>query len=63
MEWEEYKDLKSTLMNYRGNLQETDIKCPKCGEPIYKDLSIVLTTYPPQYRYTCLKCGWEDTYF
>lgn len=62
MEWEEYKKKKITF-NFNNNLKETTIKCPKCGEFIYKDVSVVLTSYPPQYRYVCTKCGWQDTYF
>lgn len=62
MEWEEYKKKKITF-NFNNKLEETTIKCPKCGELIYKDVSVVLTSYPPQYRYVCVKCGWQDTYF
>ena len=28
--------------------------CPKCGGAM---LETVLTSYPPQYRYDCQKCG------
>lgn len=51
------------MSDYGGNLQETNIKCPKCGKFIYKDVGVVLASYPPQYRYTCINCGWQDTYY
>lgn len=63
MEWEEYKEKKKIMLDYGGNLQETNIKCPKCKKFIYKDIGMVLASYPPQYRYTCMNCGWQDTYY
>ena len=34
--------------------------CPKCGGNMRKNRSIVLTTYPPKFRYECDKCDfWE----
>ena len=35
-----------------------DIECPKCSALIYKNISLVLTSYPPQYQFHCEKCGW-----
>ena len=32
-------------------------KCPKCGATMVRDDEIVYTSLPPQYRYTCPKCG------
>lgn len=40
-----------------GEFSEPKFKCPKCGGNVRKNLSIVLTSYPPQYRYDCEKCG------
>ena len=31
--------------------------CPKCGCPMFKDLSLVYASDPPQYNYTCKQCG------
>ena len=54
--WETYqKDIPHCV-----NEEETDIKCPKCGKNIIRDLSVVLTSYPPQYHYKC-KCGRTGT--
>lgn len=32
-------------------------KCKKCGKETSVDTSMVLTSYPPQYGYTCEHCG------
>lgn len=36
----------------------TNIACEKCGAAVWKDLTMVLTSYPCQYRIYCKKCGW-----
>lgn len=56
MTWKEFKQQK--YLEYTTNLKITDIECPKCGNKIYVDTTTVLTSYPPQQRYTCLGCGW-----
>ena len=35
----------------------TYTNCEKCGELAEVDTSLVCTSIPPQYRYTCPKCG------
>ena len=37
--------------------------CPKCGGNVRKNLSIVLTTYPPKYEYMCDSCGYSENLF
>lgn len=32
-------------------------KCSKCGTVMKPDLTCILTSIPPQYKYTCPKCG------
>lgn len=32
-------------------------KCKKCGSVMEADTSVVYTSLPPQYMYTCLNCG------
>lgn len=53
--WEEFR------YRYGGselpNAIKTNIKCPRCGEPIYMGTNILLTTYSVQYSYFC-GCGW-----
>lgn len=62
MTWEEYKQMGfNTYIFHHKEL--TDIECPKCGAYIYRDTGVVLTTYPAQYNYECLKCGWTGTWF
>lgn len=36
----------------------TAIACPCCGKALYKDVSVVLTSLPPKYKYFCNSCGW-----
>lgn len=38
----------------------TNIKCPKCGELVYKMNDTVFTSYPPKHKYKCKKCGWSS---
>lgn len=56
MKWEEFKDT-----HYTWGLSPTEIECPKCGNLIYRDDTVVLTTYPPQHSYICLNCDWVGT--
>lgn len=53
--WDEYVEQMPLHVNMR---QKTNILCPDCGRYIYRDMSVVLTTYPPQYYYNC-ECGWH----
>lgn len=54
--WDEFKN-ESILRVPFENETKTDIMCPECGEPLYKDNTIVLTSNPPQYLYKCHKCN------
>ena len=56
--WEEFKNQSTIKTIGYGQYQIMDVACPKCGKPIYKDLTCVLASYPPQHRYICLDCGW-----
>lgn len=60
MEWADYQKQRSATIDL-SKWQITEIRCPKCGDLIYRDKTIVLTTYPAQYRYECHSCGWSDT--
>lgn len=37
-------------------------KCEKCGGGMRRYEGMVLTSYPVQYRYTCEKCGYNETW-
>ncbi len=50
-----YVDISKYMKSYR--------KCPKCGEYMLLDTSVVLTSYPPQYPYKCEHCGHYDSSF
>lgn len=54
--WEEHQ--KRMLINVDYTL--TNVLCPKCGELIYRYDKMILTSYPPQHRYECFKCGWWE---
>lgn len=57
-----WNDFLDSEILYDSRQVLTDIECPKCGRRIYLDDTVVLTTYPPQYRYWC-SCGWDGTSF
>lgn len=38
----------------------TAIACPCCGNVLYKDTTVTLTTFPERHRYFCSKCLWSD---
>lgn len=56
IEWKDFTEHKE--LYYPSNREITEIKCPKCGQPLYRRTDIVLTSYPPQYRYECDNCDW-----
>lgn len=37
------------------------IRCPNCGEIVQVDTSMILTSYPPQYKWECPRCGRTGT--
>ena len=51
--WEEYinEDI------YGERYTPVDVKCPKCKHRLYR-IDVILTGYPPQYKYECIECGW-----
>ena len=62
MEWDEFVRLRKDSAFYIQNkLSVTDIKCPICGEYIFVNNNIILTSNPPQRKYICKKCSWEGT--
>ena len=36
--------------------QITNVKCPKCGERLHKNTTVILPTNPPKHQYKCFKC-------
>ncbi len=58
MKWEEYQSQEWKLYQDR---EKTIIECPKCGALLWRKTDVVLTTYPPQFRYECGCCGWSGT--
>ena len=63
MTWQEFRDIKlekGTRSRYEYKEILTDIECPICGDKIYRDDSVILTSIPPKYRYFCKKCNWNS---
>lgn len=58
MEWVDFVNQKNSLNIIQDKLRVTDIKCPKCGQYIFVDNGIILTTNPPKRKYICKKCNW-----
>lgn len=64
MKWDEYQKKKQGTFNVFNDGQtwlKTEIECPVCGEPVYKNITMALATYPPMYKYRCPKCNWMET--
>ena len=59
MKWEEFKEKQRERMTPKDPM--TMAECPKCGDYLYQQQGIVLTSYPPQHIYYCKKCGWSGT--
>lgn len=63
MEWQEYQKMINILGLDDPEWQKTNVRCPVCGEYIYKNTKYVLATYPAQYKYKCFNCHWIGTAF
>ena len=53
--WKNWKDI-DPMKPKRCN-----IACPKCGDELFADYSIALTSYPPQTPVFCEKCGYRGS--
>jgi len=58
MKWEEYQTHEWELYQ---NREKTIIECPKCGALLWRRTDIVLTSYPPKFKYEYDRCGWSGT--
>ncbi len=59
--WDEFKDQRTDFRNLVDQKKiPTAITCPKCGEMVYRDDSIIYVSMPPKHKYFCEKCGWSD---
>ena len=59
MNWEEYRNKNNNYSTNRYQLIE--VECPCCGQYIYKDLQVVLTSFPPKCKYICKNCNWQGS--
>lgn len=51
--WRDYNDPNEP--------QKCGVSCPKCGEQLYADYSICLTSNPAQTPIFCKKCGYKGS--
>lgn len=58
MEWQEYQKMMDILGIDTSEWQKTYVKCPICGEYIYKNTKTTLSTYPVKFKYKCFNCDW-----
>lgn len=63
MEWKDYCKEKLEEVFLQPNSVETEIWCPWCGAPVYKDMNVIFISYPQKYRYFCGSCKWEETFY
>ena len=61
--YEEYQKLHRQIVDIGQVRVPIGVKCPNCDSELYRDHSIVYTTYPPKYKYLCVNCGWEKVNF
>lgn len=61
---EEYKEnVIKTVLPTLQEWSQPKYQCPKCSGGMCKDLRVVLTTYPAQYKYQCQECGYTEYLF
>ncbi len=58
IEWNDFMNGISNFNIENNNEELTNIRCPKCGEKVYKLNNQIYTSYPPKHKYICKKCGW-----
>lgn len=61
MKWEEYQTMTDEDWHFFTHREKTNIQCPKCGAYIWRRTDVVLTSYPPKFRYECDNCKWIGT--
>ena len=49
-------DIKQSITT-GGHIERVSFPCPKCGKAAEADITVVLTSDPPQYSYYCPYCG------
>ena len=59
MSWDDFKNNHNKMYEWLSQYELTNIRCPQCGQLIYKDNSKVLTSLPPQHEYVCKACNWH----
>lgn len=63
---EEYFEQKKQTYRNDGFMLSTYSEplymCPKCGGQVRRNETMVLTSYPPQYRFECDNCGYVTSH-
>ena len=60
--WNEYSSIREALDYITPPRSKVDVACPECGKQLWRRNDIILTSYPPQYKYEC-ECGWTGYTF
>ena len=54
IEWKDF--IKENKIDQNDSESIINIKCPKCGSPLYINNMKILTSYPPKREYKCHNC-------
>ncbi len=66
MTWQEYQTIQGITNNkatQNGYWVKTEVKCPECGDFIYKNIGRVMLSSPLKYEYECWNCHWGQIGF
>lgn len=56
MLWEEFR--REQFILPEENETKVNVKCPECGELLYRDDTLVYVSNPPKSKYFCKRCRW-----
>ena len=57
---EEYLEEIAQKNDSFRRLSEPLYQCPWCGGIVRRDLTVMLPTFPPQFKYVCDDCSYEE---
>lgn len=54
-----FSDPQNTILFDENQWDKELYKCPKCGNGVKRDYSVVYMSNPPKYKYFCRECGYK----